>query len=85
MRNQLFPDGVSAAEMDRRTGRWVEEQNRQTGKREAEGKAACALARLVPYTSLRAVIRSLLYHRVPDTNLKACYGGGGGPKYLFSE
>lgn len=55
------------------------------GKQEAEGKAACTLARLAPYTSLRAVIRSLLYHCVPDTNLKACCGRGGGPKYLFSE
>lgn len=40
MRNQLFPDGVSAAEMDRRTGRWVEEQSRQTGKQEAEGEGS---------------------------------------------
>lgn len=48
MRNQLFPDVMSAAEMDRqmdrRTGGWTEPTDK--GRGEAEGKAACVLAGL---------------------------------------
>lgn len=48
MRNQVFPDGVSTAEMDRQMDRQVGELKEQTdrGKQEAEGKAACGLAGL---------------------------------------
>lgn len=52
---------------DRWTGRWVAEHRRQTRGKQAEGKAACFLAGLVPYMSLRAAIRSLIHHSVPDT------------------
>lgn len=56
------------------------EHCRQTrGKQEAEGKAACSLAGLVPSVSLWAVSQSPIYHCVSDSQPLYLLVGGGGP------
>lgn len=75
MRNQLFPDGVSTAEMDRWTGRWVNEKSRQTGEsKKQRGRQLVLWLGWLPYMSLRAATGSLICHCVPDLN--ACYVAG---------